>query len=63
MKKNNVCAYYSLKHMDMDVRYPQGTEARSSKLMCLKNALFAKIMDLFAKIIDSFAKIIDSFAK
>ena len=24
--------------MDMDVRYPQGTEARSSKLMCLKNA-------------------------
>ena len=38
MKKNNVCAHYSLKHMDMDVRYPHGTEARSSKLVCLKNA-------------------------
>ena len=38
MKKSNVCAHYSLKHKDMDARYPHGTESRSEKLMCLKNA-------------------------
>ena len=38
MKKSNVCAHYSLKHKDMDARYPHGTESRTEKLKCLKNA-------------------------
>ena len=40
MKKSNISAHYSIKHRDMDAdsRYLHGTETRSSKLMCLKNA-------------------------
>ena len=29
MKKSNVCAHYSLKHKDMDARYPHGTDRKN----------------------------------
>ena len=45
-KKNNISAHCSIKHRDMDARYPHGTETRSSKLMCLKNAR-RKVTSLF----------------